>query len=172
MTRTLTRQHIRLRETLSPVEAHVCDGLAIVARDLPDEAATAEAMQRWLDGDRSDEPPGQLIRRGFALAHASSGYLLTPAGWLLPDFDAARRCVRLLLDRFGGMFGRDVRSIQTLGSAVIEAHRQCDAWTGRHDQIRRLGASINEAEYQRRLAALRAQRPLDARDHQGLEAAE
>lgn len=176
MTAVLTRQYIKFRysEQDKKVEAHVAAGIGIVAYSIVDQGVTDQAYNRWLeDGDRTRAAPGNVLRNGFVLAHAESGYVLTPIGWLLPDFDAAKTCVRDLIGQFGTIFEGPVRSIQLLGGAVLAAHRHAGAFTGRHHHLRLLDAQFDEAEYQRLLTALRAERrPNNPDIHDHREAAE
>lgn len=142
----LEKQRISVRDGKAGrllVEGHVAEGLGII---------------------RCDE------RGGCVLVHAASGYFLTPVGWRFAQFDDAARCVRLLVDQYGDMFEGDVRSIQMMGTQVLDAHRQAGAHTGKTDYLRRLNAVLEAGVFDKRLAALREQGApvLDVR----LEAAE
>lgn len=130
--KTLVRDMISLRDSEAgrkTVSAFVAAGIGIVALQ---------------DGCR------------FILAHVNSGYSLTPQGWFFAVFKQAAACVRLLVDRFGKIFKSDVRSIQTLATAVLQAHRDAGAYTGRYHFLRELNSQF-DAEFDRHMDELRKQ---------------
>lgn len=161
MSDMLIRQSVSVRDGSRStgkriMQGYVSNGLAIVPHEIVDELKTDQAKARWIDGGRRGEQPGEHVTNGFILVHENSGYVLTPAGWLLPSRDAAATCVRRLVNRFGDLFESGVSGIQSLSSAVCQAQRDAGALTGRHHHLRQMDALFDEAEYQRKLAELRA----------------
>lgn len=161
MSDMLIRQSVSVRDATRStgrhiVQGYVSNGLAIVAHEIADELKTDQAMARWIDGGKKGSQPGEHVTSGYILVHESSGYVLTPSSWLLPSRDAAATCVRRLVNRFGNLFEGGVNSIQSLSSAVCQAQRDAGALTGRHHHLRLMDAMFDEAEYQRKLAELRA----------------
>lgn len=156
----LVRQYINLRHAVmgrKSVDAYVACGLAILPDIVRGEFANEMAYRTWMDeGNRSRPAPDEVVFDGYILAHAVSGYRLTPANWILPNFNAAKQCVRMLIDQLGAVFEGHVHTIQMLGSVVCDAHRKAGAYTGRHHYLRGLDATFNEDEYTRKLAELRA----------------
>lgn len=159
---TLLRRTIKVRDAngkYSMVNGYECSGIGLVSHDIIDATATELAIEAWLVGDQQGNPPTDVVLSGFVLIHVPSGYQITPTGWLLTDFDTAKRCVRLLLDQYGLLFTGAVQAIQMLSSPVHAAHREAGAFTGRYDYLRKLDQSIDDEAYRTGLAALRANRP-------------
>lgn len=130
---TLFRENISLRDSEAGrrfVSAYTAAGLAIVA---------------LRDGAR------------FILVHVNSGYSLTPLGWFFEQFKQASACVRFLVNRFGKLFEGDVRSIQTLATEVLQAHRDAAAFTGRYHYLRQMNALFDDEAFERRMEELRGQ---------------
>lgn len=161
MSDMLIRQSVSVRDATRStgrriMQGYVSNGLAIVAHEIVNELKTDQAIARWIDNGRRGERPGEQVNVGFILVHENSGYVLTPVGWLLPSRNAATTCVRRLVNRFGNLFEGGVNSIQSLSSAVCQAQREAGAITGRHHPLRQMDSLFDEAEYQRKLAELRA----------------
>lgn len=164
---SLIRQTVRVRDHnkpsgFRPVDALVSHGLAIVRHAIKDETATDIEHEHWIDNGRNGQPPQDVMIDGFIIVHApfhaspTGGHVLTPVGWLLPSLDAAKNCLRRIIARHGDVFEGGVHTIRHLSSFVCQAHRSSGAYTGPHSYIRQLDALFDEAEYQRKLAELRA----------------
>lgn len=161
MTRTLSRRRITVKTPRGPesVEAWCCDGLALTTAREPDHEATRKAKEdAILRRDRDFD--GVVLREGFVLRHEASGRRLTPAGWLMPDFDSGKRLVGLVLDRLNRdgekPFERAVSAIERFASIVEAAHRKAGALTGLTAGLARIEAAFDEDAYQAKLADLRA----------------
>ncbi|NNU62446.1 hypothetical protein [Ochrobactrum soli] len=166
---SLIRQSVRVRDHskpsgFRPVEGFVSHGLAIVPHAIKDETATDVAHERWIDSGRNGQPPHDVLVDGFIIVHAPAhaspvgGHVLTPVGWILPSLDAAKDCLRRIISRHGDVFEGAVHTVIHLSSFVCSAHRDAGAYTGPHSYVRQLDALFDEAEYQRKLAELRATR--------------
>lgn len=164
---TLTRCRLRLRDAAMgfvAVDGHECGGLGIVPRAVADHVATAMAFGRWQNAPAAARGPRPepIIINGFQIIHASSGLALTPLGWVLPTFDAAEICVRLLLERVEpGTWERPAEPLRPWRAIALCAHEDAGAFIGKASYPRRLNSMIDEAAYADRLAQLRAGRSCD-----------